>query len=178
MTIQVNTRLEEADWEKIVDAMPGLSNGERMNQLVRQQLALLDSRHKLSRALEVFETTLAPSLQAMQELRLQGKGSDLAETLAETVSEMAALLLSHTDALQRIPEKDLPELEAALARRWSRATLHILRSAILEPGTIRNTQAVQPELRRILDQIKLLQSVPTASAAAPGLTETATPESR
>lgn len=178
MTIQVNTRLEEADWEKIVEAMPGLSNGERMSQLVRQQLTLLDSRRNLTRALELFETTLAPSLQAMQELRLQGKGSDLAETLAETVSEMAALLLSHTDALQRIPEKDLPELEAALARRWSRATLQLLRNAVLEPGAIRNTQGVQPELQRIFDQVKLLQSVSPAPAGVPGPSETATPATR
>lgn len=165
MAIQVNTRLDEAEWEKVVEAMPGLSNGERMSQLVRLQLTLLESRRNLTRALEHIEVALAPSLQAMKEQRLQGKGSDLAEALAQAVTEMAALLLSHTDAMQNSPEKALSEVENALVRRWSRATLQILRAAVLEPGVIRNAKAVQPEIQRLLDQIKILQSVPTPSVA-------------
>jgi hypothetical protein len=162
MAIQVNTRLDESEWEKVVEAMPGLSNGERMSQLVRLQITLFESRHNLTRALEHIDAALTPSLQAMKEQRLHGKGSDLAETLALAVTEMAALLLSHTDAMLHSPEKALPEVENALVRRWSRASLQVLRAAVLDPAVIRNAKAVQPEIQRLLDQIKLLQSVPTA----------------
>jgi alpha-mannosidase len=164
MAIQVNTRLEESDWEKVVEAMPGLSNGERMSQLVRQQLIFFDSRRNLTRALELMENTFSASLQALQEQRLQGKGSDLTEMLAQTVNEMAALILSHTGALSRSPGKTLPELEAALVRRWSQTTLQILRLAALDPSFIRNPQAVQPELRRVFEQARLLQPAPSPAS--------------
>ncbi len=180
MGMQVNVRLDEADWEQIVEAMPGLSNGERMTRLVRQQLTLLDSRHDLARALELIEAALDPARQSLRRQRLLGQGSELAEELAQGVIEMAALLLAHTDDLARAPEKHLPELEASLVRRWGRSAVQILRTGALDPAQIRNQQSVLPELQRILAQIRTL---PLPSAAAPDApaspvslsSETATP---
>jgi hypothetical protein len=170
--MQVNVRLDEADWEQIVAAMPGLSNGERMTRLVRQQLTLLDSRHDLARALELVEAALDPARQSLRRQRLEGKGSELAEELAQSVIEMAALLLAHTDQLAEAPEKHLPELEAALVRRWGRTALHILRTGALDPAQIRNQQAVAPELARILAQARALPAPGPSSSLS---SETSTP---
>lgn len=157
MTIQVNTRLPAEDWEQIVEAMPGMSNAERMSQLVHQQLELMQARRDLSAALRLTEQLLAPVLQGLREQGLQGTGSDFAETLSRTVAEMAAVLLSHSHGLQQSPEATVARLDALLVQRWTRATLHLLRSAVLEPGSVRNVAAVQPEIRRILDHALLLQ---------------------
>lgn len=178
MGMQVNVRLDEADWEKIVEAMPGLSNGERMTRLVGQQLTLLDSRHDLTRALELIEAALDPTLQALRRQRLQGQGSELAEELAQSVIEMAALLLAQADNLNKAPEKHLPELEARLVRRWSRSALHLLRTAALDPAQIRHPQQTRPELQRVLSQAAQLangaSSAPAASSLSPA-TQTSTP---
>lgn len=177
MGMQVNVRLDEADWEQIVAAMPGLSNGERMTRLVRQQLTLLDSRHDLARALELIEAALDPTLQALRRQRLQGQGSEIAEELAQSVIEMAALLLAQADNLSASPEKHLPELEARLARRWSRTALQLLRTTALDPAQIRHQAQTRPELQRVLAQAAQL----TGAAGSPGaaslspVIETATP---
>ena len=168
MAIQVNTRIDEADWEKVVAAMPGISNAERMSELVRQQLALLESRRQLPQALALTERLLAPSLQALRELGVRGKGSEIAETLAQTISEMAAVLLAHSDALRETPERALAELEALLIQRWARATIHVLRGAALEPGSVRNHQAVAPEIRRVFEQVRLLSQATAGSAQTTG----------
>ena len=173
MAMQVNVRLDEADWEQIVEAMPGLSNGERMTRLVRQQLTLLDSRHDLTRALELIESALDPTLQALRRQRLQGQGSELAEELAQSVIEMAALLLAHADDLTAAPEKHVASLEAKLARRWSRTALQLLRTVALDPGQIRNQQLTRPELQRVLVQAAQL-GAPAAGSSAPLSSETAT----
>jgi hypothetical protein len=165
MGIQVNVRLDEADWERIVAAMPGLSNGERMTRLVRQQLTLLESRHDLARALELVESALEPTLQALQRQRLQGQGSEIAEELARSVIEMSALLLAQTDNLTSAPEKHLPELEARLARRWSRTARQLLRSAALDPRQIRHQAQTRPELEGVLSEAARL-----AASSAPGAT--------
>jgi hypothetical protein len=178
MAMQVNVRLDEADWEKIVEAMPGLSNGERMTRLVRQQLTLLDSRHDLARALELIETELDPTLQALRRLRLLGQGSEIAEELAQSVIEMAALLLAQANNLQTAPEKHLPELEAKLVRRWSRTALLLLRTAVLDPGHIRHPAQTGPELRRVLDEAARLverETTPDSAPLSSASTETTTP---
>ncbi len=175
MAMQVNVRLDEADWEQIVEAMPGLSNGERMTRLVRQQLTLLDSRHDLSRAIELIESALDPTLQALRRQRLQGQGSELAEELAQSVIEMAALLLAHTNDLATTPEKHVAGLEEKLARRWSRTALQLLRTVALDPGQIRNQQLTKPELQRVLAQAAQLAGPPPTSLPLSSETTTATP---
>ena len=181
MAIQVNTRLEEADWEQIVEAMPGMSNGERMTRLVRQQLTLLDSRHDLTRALELVEAALDPTLQALRRQHLQGQGSEVAEEIARSVIEMAALLLAQTDNLAKAPEKHLPELEAKLARRWARTARQLLRTAALDPLRIRHQAQTRAELEGVLaEAAKLAVAAGSGAAAstAPSLsseTETTTP---
>lgn len=171
MGLQVNVRLDEADWEQIVEAMPGLSNGERMTRLVRQQLTLLESRHDLTRALQLVEAALDPTLQALRRQRLQGKGSEVAEELAQSVIEMAALLLAQTESLASAPEKHLPELEAKLARRWSRTARQLLRSVALDPAQIRHQAQTRPELQGVLAEAAKLAA---PGAAHPLPTETAT----
>jgi hypothetical protein len=165
MTIQVNTRLPAEEWEQIVEAMPGMSNAERMTQLVHQQLDLLKARKDLSAALRLTEELLAPVLQGLREQGLHGKGSDFAETLSRTVAEMAAVLLSHSDGLRQAPEATVARLDALLVQRWTRATLHLLRNATLEPTSVRNPAAVEPEIRRIFDHVALLQRARTAATA-------------
>jgi NTP pyrophosphatase (non-canonical NTP hydrolase) len=167
MAMQVNVRLEEADWERIVEAMPGLSNGERMTSLVRQQLALLESRHDLPQALELIEAALQPTLQALRRQRLQGQGSEIAEELAQSVIEMAALLLAHADDLTAAPQKHVAGLEAKLARRWSRTALQLLRTVALDPGQIRNQELTTPELQRVLVQVAQLASATSAAGLTP-----------
>lgn len=167
MPIQVNARLADDDWERIVAAMPGVSNAERITQLVQQQLTLLDARRNLAQALSMVGTLLAPSLQALREQNLRGRGSEFSESLAQSVAEMAAILLSHADGLRNAPEKTTPELEALLIQRWARVTIQILRSAALEPGTIRNTTGASPEIQRVFEQVRLLQqTMPRAAEAA------------
>jgi hypothetical protein len=176
MAMQVNVRLDEAEWEKIVEAMPGLSNGERMATLVRQQLTLLDSRHDLARALELLESTLDPVRQSLRRQRLQGRGSEIAEELAQSVIEMAALLLAQTDALAKSPEKHVPELEAQLARRWSRTAAHVFNAAALDPAQFRNQQGALSEIRRIFAQVSQLAASASTPAAPSSLSsETSTP---
>ncbi len=180
MAIQVNTRLEEADWEQIVEAMPGMSNGERMTRLVRQQLTLLDSRHDLARALELVEAALDPTLQALRRQHLQGQGSEVAEEIARSVIEMAALLLAQTDNLAKAPEKHLPELEAKLARRWARTARQLLRTAALDPLRIRHQAQTRAELEGVLAEAAKLAAAGSGAVAstAPSLsseTETTTP---
>jgi hypothetical protein len=167
MTIQVNTRLPAEDWERIVEAMPGLSNGERMSQLVQQQLALLDARRDLTVALRLIEQLLAPVLQGLREQGLRGQGSDFSETLARTVAEMAAVLLSHSEGLRTAPEATVSKLDALLVQRWTRATLALLRNTSLEPSTVRNTAAVEPEIRRIFEHVALLERSRPAPASSP-----------
>ncbi|MGH8018795.1 MAG: hypothetical protein ACREIA_10965 [Opitutaceae bacterium] len=166
MPIQVNARLADDDWERIVAAMPGVSNAERITQLVEQQLAWLDARRQLAPALDLVGTLLAPSLQALREQGLRSKGSELSEQLAQSVSEMAAILLSHAEGLRASPEKTIPALEALLVQRWSRASIQVLRSAALEPATIRNTRAVSPEIQRVFEQVRLLQDAVARGADA------------
>ncbi len=156
MPIQVNARLDDPLWERVVEAMPGMSNAERMSQLVHHHLALLDSRRDLPEALALMERMLAPALQALREQNLKGKGSELTEILAQTVTEACALLLSHADRLRQDPARTVPELEALLVQRWTRATLHVLRGTALEPNSIRNLRAVQPEVQRVFDEARLL----------------------
>lgn len=182
MGMQVNVRLEEADWEQIVAAMPGLSNGERMTRLVRQQLTLLDSRHDLARALELIEAELDPTLQALRRQRLLGHGSEIAEELAQSVIEMAALLLAQADNLAAAPEKHLPDLEAKLVRRWSRTALQLLRTTALDPTQIRHQAQTRPELQRVLTQAAQLASAAGSAGMTPAgaqslspVIETATP---
>lgn len=175
MAMQVNARLDESEWEQIVELMPGLSNGERMTRLVRQQITLMDSRHDLGRALKLVGVTFDPCLQALREQRLNGKGSDLVETIAKTTAELAALLLARTDALGKTPDKALPELEALLSQAWTRATLALLREATLDPGRLRNPHAVLPEFQRIFDQTRILAQATAASASA---TPTATTQEK
>lgn len=154
--MQVNVRLEESDWERIVEAMPGLSNAERMSRLVRQQLTLLESRRDLARALQLVESALDPVRQSLRRERLLGRGSDVAEELAECVIESAAMLLAHTEQLQRTPERHLAEMEAGLVRRWARATLQILRTAALDPARIRHQNQSLPEIQRVLSEARTL----------------------
>lgn len=176
MAMQVNVRLDEADWEKIVEAMPGLSNGERMATLVRQQLTLLDSRHDLARALELLESALDPVRQSLRRQRLQGRGSEIAEELAQSVIEMAALLLAQTDALAKSPEKHLPELETQLARRWCRTAAQVFNAAALDPAQFRNQQGTLSEIRRIFAQVgQLAASISAPTGAAPLSSATSTP---
>ena len=167
MAIQVNARLADDDWERIVAAMPGVSNAERITQLVQQQLTLLDARRNLAQALDMVGALLAPSLQALREQRLRGNGSELSETLAQSVAETAAILLSHAEGLRRDPDKTAPALEGLLVQRWARATIQVLRSAALEPGAIRNARVVGPEVQRVFEQVRLLQrAVPPAGDPA------------
>lgn len=166
MGIQVNARLADDDWERIVAAMPGVSNAERITQLVQQQLTLLDARRNLAQALDLIGALLAPSLQALREQGLRARGSELSEHLAQSVAEMAAILLSHADGLKKSPEKSMSDLEALLVQRWSRVSIQILRSAALEPGTIRNTQVVGPEIQRVFEQVRLLQQATARAAEA------------
>jgi hypothetical protein len=185
MALQVNVRLDETDWEQIVEAMPGLSNGERMTRLVRQQLTLLESRHDLPRALQLVEAALDPTLQALRRQRLQGQGSEVAEELAQSVIEMAALLLAQSENLAASPEKYLPELEAKLARRWSRSARQLLRTAALDPLQIRHQAQTRPELQGVLAEAAKLAGgsmgaalpAPLAAAAPASAfsTETTTP---
>ena len=177
MGLQVNVRLDEADWEQIVEAMPGLSNGERMTRLVRQQLTLLDSRHDLARALQLVEAALDPTLQALRRQRLQGQGAEIVEELAQSVIEMAALLLAQTDNLASAPEKHLPDLEAKLVRRWSRTARQLLRTAALEPAQIRHPAQTRPELQGVLSEAaRLVAGGSSASAGIPAPSpETSTP---
>ena len=163
MGIQVNARLADADWERVVEALPGVTNAERIVQLVQQQLTLLDARRSLPEALSLMERLLAPSRQALREVGLRGRGSELGETLAQTVIEMTALLLSHTEGLKSAPEKALPELEAQLVQRWARATIHVLRHAALDPASVRHPQAVTPEVQRVFEQARLLTAATGAS---------------
>lgn len=166
MPIQVNARLADDDWERIVAAMPGVSNAERITQLVQQQLTLLDARRNLAQALDMVGALLAPSLQALREQGLRGKGSELSETLAQSVAEMAAVLLSHADGLRKDADKAAPVLEGLLVQRWARLTIQLLRSAALEPSTIRNARVVAPEIQRVFEQVRLLQrAVPTTADA-------------
>lgn len=176
MAIQVNVRLDEADWEKIVEAMPGQSNGERMATLVRQQLTLLDSRHDLTLALELLESALDPVLKSLRCQRLQGRGTEVVEELAQSVIEMAALLLAQTDALAKTPEKHLPELEVQLVRRWSRTASQILSAAALDSAQFINQQGALPEILRLLAQARQL-SVPVQGSSPPSSlsSETSTP---
>jgi hypothetical protein len=169
MSIQVNARLEEADWEQVVEAMPGMSNGERMTRLVRQQLTLLESRHDLARALELVEAALDPTLQALRRQQLQGQGSEVAEEIARSVIEMAALLLAQTDNLAKAPEKHLPELEAKLARRWSRTARQLLRTAALEPLRIRHQGQTRAEIEGVLAEAAKLASSAAGSSPEPAL---------
>lgn len=173
MPLQVNVRLDEAEWEKIVEAMPGMSNGERLARLVRQQLTLLESRRNLARALELIEAALDPTLQALRRQRLQGQGSELAEELTQSVVEMAALLLAHTDALATEPEKHIGDLEAKLARRWSRSALQLLRAVALDPSQIRNQQFTRPELQRVL--VQAAQLAASGPVVSPLSSETSNP---
>jgi hypothetical protein len=173
MTLQVNVRLDEADWEQIVAAMPGLSNGERMTRLVRQQLTLLESRHDLSRALQLVEAALDPALQALRRQRLQGQGSEIAEELAASVIEMSALLLAQSENLALAPEKHLPELEAKLVRRWARTARQLLRTAALDPAQIRHPAQTRPELDGVLAEAARLAH-PGAAVSADPLSATAT----
>jgi hypothetical protein len=177
MGLQVNVRLDEADWEQIVEAMPGLSNGERMTRLVRQQLTLLESRHDLARALQLVEAALDPTLQALRRQRLQGQGSEVAEELAQSVIEMAALLLAQSENLASSPEKYLPELEAKLARRWSRGARQLLRTAALDPAQIRHQGQTRPELQSVLAEAARLAGggMGAAVSAPPGSPASATP---
>ena len=182
MALQVNVRLDEADWEQIVEAMPGLSNGERMTRLVRQQLTLLESRHDLSRALQLVEAALDPTLQALRRHRLQGQGSEIAEELAQSVIEMAALLLAQSENLATSPEKHLPELEAKLARRWGRSARQLLRTTALDPAQIRHQAQTRPELQGVLSEAAKLASggvsetvAPAPAGASAFSTETITP---
>ena len=108
MPIQVNARLPDEDWERIVEAFPGVSNAERIAQLVRQQLTLLDARRSLPDALALIEKLLAPSLQSLRQQGLHGAGSEVAELLSKTVAEMAAILLSHADGLRDASARVLP----------------------------------------------------------------------
>jgi len=156
MAMQVNVRLDEAEWEKIVEAMPGLSNGERMATLVRQQITLLDSRHDLARALELLESTLDPVLQSLRRQRLQSRGSEVAEEMAQSVIEMAALLLAQTEAMAKAPDKTLPELEFQLARRWARTAAYVFNLAALDPERFRHQQGALPEIKRVFNQARQL----------------------
>ncbi|BET66289.1 hypothetical protein ASA1KI_12070 [Opitutales bacterium ASA1] len=162
MPIQVNARLADDDWERIVEAMPGVSNAERISQLVKQQLTLLDAQADLAQALHLIGTLLAPSLQTLRELGLRGKGSEISQALAQGASESAAILLSQADALRAKPDKTTPELETLLVQRWARVTIDVLRSATLDPASMRNHAAVAPEIQRVLEQARLLQQTTRA----------------
>lgn len=168
MSLQVNVRLDEADWERLVAALPGESNAERIAHLVRRQLVLLDARRDLAEALRHVEELLAVALKPLREQALQGRGSELSEALGRAVAEMAAVLLSRSEGLKTSPESALPALEAQLAQRWARATVEFLRLAILEPGTLRHPHGVAPEARRVLEQARLLVSSLPPPVAAGG----------
>jgi len=158
MAIQVNTRVPEEDWERIIEAFPGISNAERVSVLIQHELTSLAARKDLATALRVVESLLAPTVQGLREQNLRGRGSNAAEMLATTVTEMAALLLSHVDGLKAAPERAVPEIEALLVQRWARATIQLLREAAFEPATIRNPAVVEPEVRRVFDQVALLSA--------------------
>lgn len=165
MPIQVNARLTDEDWDRVVASMPGVSNAERIAQLVRQQLTLLDAHRSLPDALRLVEALLAPSLQRLREHGLRGAGSEVAETLAKSVAEMSAILLSHAEGLGHAAARAVPELELQLAQRWARASVHVLRTAALEPSSLRHPSGTAAEVRRVFDQAALLQSTPRAAAA-------------
>ena len=170
MPVQINARLDEADWERLVEAMPGLSNGERLVPLVRGELASLESRRDLAQALQRVEAMLDPVRQAMRRERLRGKGSEVAEAVTEGVIELAALLLAHTDDMARAPEKNLAGIEAAVVRRWGDVTLQVLRTAVLDPARIKHQQVSLPELQRILGQVRQLSEAaagPRDSVSSP-----------
>ena len=167
MPIQVNARLPDEDWERIVEALPGESNAERISQLVRQHIALLDARRSLPEALDLIERLLAPTLQRLREQGLRGSGSELAELLAKTVAEMAAVLLSQAEGLRSSPERTLPELESMLVQRWSRTTVQLLRTSALEPAALRHPGVSSQELRRIFEQVALLQQATRTQSTAP-----------
>ena len=158
MPLQVNARLDDTIWEQVVEAMPGISNAERLTQLVQNHVTLLRSRRELSAALQFSERMLAPVLQNLREQNLQGRGSELAESIAQTVIELSAVLLSRADALAASPEKTVPELEALLVQRFTRTALQILRTSALAPDSVRNPAAVQPETRRIFDETRILSA--------------------
>lgn len=168
MPIQVNARLPDDEWERIVGFMPGMSNAERISQMVHQQLALLDARRSLPGALSLIERLLAPSLQSLREQGLRGKGAEVAEQLATTVAEMAAILLSHGEGLLSAEARTLSDLESQLMQRWSRATLHVLRTVVLDPSALRQPTISTQEAGRILDQAALLRQAgrPTAQSDA------------
>ncbi|MFO1451046.1 MAG: hypothetical protein U1F61_23005 [Opitutaceae bacterium] len=168
MPIQVNARLPDDDWERIVAAFPGVSNAERISQLVSQQLTLMDARRSLPAALALIEKLLAPTLQTLREQGLRGAGSEPAELLAKTVAEMAALLLSHAEGLQRDSARTLPELEHLLLQRWARSTVQILRTAALEPASLRHPAGSGQEARRVIEQAALLQSSSRQASVSPG----------
>ncbi|HRE08789.1 MAG TPA: hypothetical protein PKX00_24435 [Opitutaceae bacterium] len=170
MPIQVNARLSDDDWERIVVAFPGVSNAERISQLVHQQLTLLDARRSLPDALGLIEKLLSPTLQTLREQGLRGAGSEVAELLAKTVAEMAALLLSHAEGLQRESARTLPELEHLLLQRWARTSIQILRTAAHDPGSLRHPAGSGLEARRVLDQAARLQptALPAPVPPAPG----------
>lgn len=164
MAIQVNTRVAEEDWDRIIEAFPGISNAERVSLLIQHELTSLAARKELGTALRVVESLLAPTVQNLREQNLRGRGSNTAEMLATTVTEMTALLLSHVEGLKSAPERAVPELEGLLVQRWARATIQLLREAMLEPDAIRNSAVVEPEVRRVFEQATLLAA---ARAAAP-----------
>jgi hypothetical protein len=166
MAIQVNTRVPEKDWERIIEAFPGISNAERVSVLIQHELTSLAARKDLATAIRAVESLLAPAVQGLREQNLRGRGSTAAEMLATTVTEMAALLLSHVESLKAAPERAVPELEGLLMQRWARATIQLLREAALEPTAIRNAAAVEPEVRRVFDQVALLTAA--RAATAPG----------
>jgi len=166
MTLQVNARLDETDWERVIAAMPGLSNAERMSRIVQNHLTLLDAQHDLKRALELVEAALDPALQALRHQRLHGRGSEIAENLAQCATEMTAMVLAHSRALASAPAKHLPELETALVRRWNRSTLQLLQTAILDPTRVCSQTGVQPEVRRLLEQAVTLAHASGSSLAS------------
>lgn len=166
MAIQVNTRVPEEDWERIVEAFPGISNAERVSLLIQHELTSLSARKDLAAALRAVESLLAPAIQGLREQNLRGRGSNAAEMLATTVAEMAALLLSHVETLKASPERAVPELEGLLAQRWARATIQLLREAALEPAAIRNSAVVEPEVRRVFDQAARLAAARTPAPGA------------
>jgi hypothetical protein len=167
MMVQVNARVEEADWERLIQALPATSNAERMIQLVRQHLALLDAQRSLPEALGLIERLLAPSLGALREEGVRGGGSEVAEILAKTTAEMAALLLSQAEGLRQSPERALPEIELLLMQRWVRATIQILRTAVLEPSALCHPRGISQEVERLVEQIKRLHGALEPHPATP-----------
>lgn len=163
MPLQVNARMDDSDWERIVAAMPGQSNAERLTRIVRHHLTLLDAQHDLASALDLVESILDPALQSLKHQRLRGHGSEIVEELTRCTTEMAAIILALTRSVQTAPEKHLAELEIQLVRRWSQSTLYLLRTAALDSTRICGHQGVLPELRRIQEQATLLASTSVPS---------------